>query len=164
MAHGARAMALASRGVLARPRGAAMAAATFAAMSLAMLYTADYVFFEPYVTAHVPDGGEAGLAAIVAMSALSAVALPLGARAAQAARAARRGAAGGAAGAAVGVVAGACACGPVTIALVGSLGAVGASAASFLAAYDLPLRLVAIGALCASIYASSAALAPSCRA
>lgn len=164
MAHGARAIARASRAALARPRGAAIAAATFAAMMAVMLYTADYLFFEPYVTAHVPEGGAPGLAAITAMAALSAVALPLGIRAASVARAARRGAAGGAAGAAVGVVAGACACGPVTIALVGSLGAAGAATASFLAAYDLPLRLVAIAALCASIYASSAALAPSCRA
>ncbi|MDD9843432.1 MAG: hypothetical protein OXU85_06030 [Thaumarchaeota archaeon] len=157
-------MAQSTRDVLARPSGAALAAATFGATLVVMLYASDYVFFEPYLTAHVPEGGAPGLAAIAAMSALSAVALPLGIRAASAARAARRGGAAGAAGAAVGAIAGACGCGPVTIALVGSLGAAGASAASFLAAYDLPLRLVAIAALCASIYASSAALAPSCRA
>ena len=164
MAPHAQAVAHAARMVFARRANVAMGIGVFAAMLVAMLSISDYVFFEPYVVAHVPEGGAAGLAIIVTMSALSAVALPMGVHSIAVARAARRGIAGGMAGTTVGIVAGACSCGPLTLALATSLGAAGSATTSFLSAYDVPLRLVAIAALAASIYATSSALSASCRA
>ncbi len=163
MARSVRMVEQATRMVFARRVNVAMAIGVFATMLLVMLLTADYVFIEPYLIAHVPEGGVGGLAIIVVMSALSAMAIPMGIHSIMAARAARRGIAGGMAGATVGVVAGACSCGPITLALATSLGAAGSATASFLSEYDVPLRLAAIAALGVSIYATSATLSGQCR-
>ena len=154
-------MSLAVRTVFSRRQYAALGAAVTVAMMVGLLAASDYVFFEPYVVGHIPPGGELGFVMISAIAALSGLTVPVGV---MSVRTARKGFAGGLAGTTVGVAAGACSCGPLGFALASSLGAAGTAAASFLTAYDVPLRLAAIAALLISLYAASSAIAQECRA
>lgn len=156
-------MPQAIRIVFACTRYVALGVGIFVAMLVTLLAASDYVFFEPYVVSHIPQGGEFGLVLIITIAILSALVIPAGIMSVQSARAARKGFAGSITGTTIGIAAGACSCGPLGFALVSSLGAAGSATASFLTAYDVPLRLVAITALVVSLYTISSAITRECK-
>lgn len=147
------------RRVFAEPAYSAMAAAVFTSMLVLMLAASGFVFFEPYVVGHVPPGSEANLATIIALSGVSAVVIPMNVYGLRA----RAGKPGGFFGSAFGAAAGACGCGPAGFALVSALGPAGAAASAFLANYETPLRVAAIGVMLVSWWASARSIRAACR-
>ena len=147
------------RQVFSKPVYTAMAVAVFTSMLILMLVASGFVFFEPYVVGHVPPGSEANLATIVVLSGVSAIVIPMNVYGLRA----RAGKPGGFFGSVFGTAAGACGCGPAGFALVSALGPAGVAASAFLANYEMPLRVAAIGVMLVSWWASARAIQATCR-
>lgn len=128
-----------------------------------LLFTSEFIFFEPYITGHLPQDGELDFVLIIIISVLSGLVVPVGVASIRNTRTMRRGFAGSVTGTSIGVVAGVCSCGPLGFALIGSFGAAGLATASFLSTYDLPLRLASIAALLVSLHITSSAFTQECK-
>lgn len=151
------------REVFGRPKYAALGVFVCASLLIVMLVSSEFVFFEPYVIGHIPQGTELDLALIIVIAALSGIVVPVGVMSILGARAARKGFAGSMTGTSIAVVAGACSCGPLGFAIASSLGAAGVAASSFLTEYAVPLRLASIAALLVSLRATSKAIKQECN-
>lgn len=138
--------------VFSRPPYAVIAAAVFAGMAVPLLAVSEYIFFEPYLVAHLPRDSEAGLALIAALSALSGVVASVNVYRIRMLRGRARRMGGGILGSVVGAAAGACSCGPLGFAVISTFGTAGAAASAFLTNYEVPVRLAAIGVLCAALW------------
>lgn len=130
--------------VFSNPGYAAMAAAVFSVMFLALSAVSEFVFFEPYFVFYVPADRAASFAALVAVTVLSGVVIPMNLYRVVMLQSKTRKISGGLFGSIVGASAGACSCGPVGFAIVSTFGTVGGLATSFVTTYEMPLRLVSI--------------------
>lgn len=143
-----------------------MAAAVFAVMAFVLLVVSEYVFLEPYVVGHIPNGTELGFVLIILVAILSAVVIPANVFRAVMVSHSRhrmRGSGGGVAGSVIGVVAGACSCGPLGLAVISTFGVAGATVTAFLASYEIPLRIAAVCILALVYVTTSKSLAAECR-
>lgn len=119
----------------------------FVGLLISLSIISEYIFLEPYVVAHLPEGTEFGLALIVVVSALSAVVIPMNIYRIRIIQTSKRKMGGSVFGSIIGATAGACSCGPIGFAVISTFGSVGAVTTSFLANYEIPLRLGAIALL-----------------
>lgn len=126
----------------------------FTAVLFSLLTVSGYVFLEPFLVGHVYDGGEAGLVLIVVLAGMTGLVLPMNVYRIVMLRESSKRASVGVMTSAVGSAAGACGCGSVGFTMAVALGGFGATAAAFLANYEMPIRLAAI-ALLAIIYVST---------
>ena len=149
--------------VFTQKKYAALGIIVFIIMALLLLSASEFVFFEPYVTGHIPQGDELDFVLIITISVFSALVIPLGLLSILHARRARKGLASSVTGTSIGIIAGACSCGPLGFVLAVSLGTVGSSFASFLTIYDTHLRLVSICALLISFYTLSSVITRECK-
>lgn len=125
-------------------RFTAMAVAIFAIMAFALFVMSEYLFLEPFVVGHVPQGTELGFVLVIVISILSAVVIPANVFRVLVLHRSRQKMSSGLAGSVIGAIAGACSCGPIGFAVISTFGAVGATATAFLTSYEIPLRIVAI--------------------
>lgn len=107
----------------------------------------EYIFLEPYVVGHIPNGMEIGFGLILGISVLAALVLPMNVYRINVLRNSKKKMSGGLFGSIIGAAAGACSCGPVGFAIVSTFGSIGGTATAFLTNYEIPLRLVAIAIL-----------------
>lgn len=156
-------MVNATKLVFSNYRYVGMAVGLFTLMFVLLSALSEYVFFEPYFVFYVADDRLVGFALIIAVSALTALVIPMNVYRVAILRNRSGKAGGGLVGALVGISAGACSCGPVGFAIISTFGTVGGIATSFLTAYEIPLRLVAVGILGFTYFSTTKSLSSECR-
>jgi hypothetical protein len=140
-----------------------LAIAFFVGLLIPLTIISEYIFLEPYVVAHLPEGSEFGLALIVAVSALSGLVIPMNIYRIRIMQASKRKMSGSVFGSIIGAAAGACSCGPLGFAVISTFGTVGAVTTSFLTNYEIPLRLGAIALLIFVYYTTTRSLKIECQ-
>jgi len=128
-------------------RYVAIACAIFVGLLISLSIASAYVFLEPYVIGHIPQGTEFGFSLIVIVSALSGIVVSMNLYRIKMFQLSKRKLSGGVFGSFIGVAAGACSCGPLGFALISTFGAAGGIATSFVTNFEIPIRLAAIAVL-----------------
>lgn len=141
----------------------ALAVAIFVGLLIPLSIISEYIFLEPYVVAHLPQGSEFGLALIVVVSALSGLVVPMNIYRIHILRASKRKMSGSVFGSIIGAAAGVCSCGPIGFAVISTFGTVGAVTTSFLTNYEIPLRIGAIALLVFVYYTTTRSLKIECQ-
>ena len=131
-------------------------------MLIGLLVISEYLFLDPYVIGHIPQGTELGLVLIVILSILSALVIPMNIYRINILKKSKGKMSGSVFSSFVGSVAGACSCGPIGFAVVSTFGSVGATALSFLTNFELPIRVGAIGLLVFTYYTTVKSLKIEC--
>lgn len=120
----------------------------FAFMLALLFYAQEYLFFEPYLIFHIPQGMFPSFVSIIVVSGLIGLVLSLTIFQIRAQKASTKKTSTGLAGSLIGAGAGVCtSCGSLAIPIISVLGVAGASALNFLTIYEFPIRLGAIGIL-----------------
>ena len=140
-----------------------LSASIFIGMLIPLSIISEYIFLEPYVIVHIPNGAEISFILIVVVSALSGLVLAMNVFRINAFRSHKQKMGGGIFGSFIGAVAGACSCGPIGFAVVSTFGAVGGIATAFLSNYEIPIRLAAIAILAYTYYATTKSLTVECK-
>ena len=131
-------------------------------MLIGLLVISEYLFLNPYIIGHIPQGTELGLVLIVILSILSALVIPMNIYRINILKKSKGKMSGSVFSSFVGSVAGACSCGPIGFAVVSTFGSVGATALSFLTNFELPIRVGAIGLLVFTYYTTVKSLKIEC--
>ena len=131
-------------------------------MLIGLLVISEYVFLDPYIIGHIPQGTELGLVLIVILSILSALVIPMNIYRINILKKSRGKMSGSVFSSFIGSVAGACSCGPIGFAVISTFGSVGATALSFLTNFELPIRVGAIGLLVFTYYTTVKSLKIEC--
>lgn len=131
-------------------------------MLIGLLVISEYLFLDPYIIGHIPQGTELGLVLIVILSMLSALVIPMNIYRINILKKSKGKMSGSVFSSFVGSVAGACSCGPIGFAVVSTFGSVGATALSFLTNFELPIRVGAIGLLVFTYYTTVKSLKIEC--
>ena len=137
--------------------------AIFIPMLIGLLILSEYIFYEPYIVSHLPEGTELGFALIVIISFLSALVIPMNIYRINILKSSKQKMSGGVFGSIIGAAAGACSCGPVGFAVISTFGSIGATATAFLTNYEIPIRLFAIGILAITYYTTVKSLKLECK-
>ena len=135
----------------------------FASMMFGLLLISEYIFLEPYIVGHIPNGTEFGFALIVILSGLSALVIPMNIYRISILKGSKKKIGSGVFGSFIGAAAGACSCGPIGFAVISTFGTVGATASSFLTNFEIPIRVTAIGLLLFTYYTTIRSLKVECR-
>jgi len=131
-------------------------------MLIGLLVISEYLFFDPYLVGHIPQGTELGLVLIVILSILSALVIPMNIYRINILKKSKGKMSGSVFSSFIGSVAGACSCGPIGFAVVSTFGSVGATTLSFLTNFELPIRVGAIGLLVFTYYTTVKSLKIEC--
>jgi len=134
----------------------------FLFMLIGLLVISEYVFLDPYIIGHIPQGTELGLVLIVILSILSALVIPMNIYRINILKKSKGKMSGSVFSSFIGSVAGACSCGPIGFAVISTFGSVGATALSFLTNFELPIRVGAIGLLAFTYYTTVKSLKIEC--
>ena len=141
----------------------ALAISIFFSMLFGLLILSEYIFLEPFVAGHIPQGTEFGFSLIVILCGLSAVVLPMNIYRINILKNSRRKIGGSVFGSFIGAAAGACSCGPIGFAVISTFGSVGATSMAFLTNYEIPIRIAAIGLLGITYYTTIKSLKVECK-
>ena len=139
-----------------------MSSIIFSFMLIGLLVISEYLFLDPYLVGHIPQGTELGLVLIVILSILSALVIPMNIYRINILKKSKGKMSGSVFSSFIGSVAGACSCGPIGFAVVSTFGSVGATALSFLTNFELPIRVGAIGLLVFTYYTTVKSLKIEC--
>jgi hypothetical protein len=140
-----------------------LAGIVFVGLLIPLSIISEYIFLEPYVVSHIPNGGEIAFFLIVIISALSGLVLSMNVYRIKNFRSTKRKISGGVFGSIVGAAGGACSCGPLGFAIISTFGTAGGIATSFLTNYEIPIRLVGIGILGLTYYFTAKSLSVECK-
>ena len=146
-----------------------LAAAIFVGMVIPLSIISEFIFLEPYVIAYIPNGGEISFFLILVVSVLSGLVLTMNVYRINVFRINvfrtrhKKKIGGGLFGSLIGAVAGACSCGPIGFAVISTFGVAGGIATAFLANYEIPIRIVAIGILAYTYYTTVKSLTVECK-
>lgn len=128
---------------------------------LAMLsIISEYIFLQPIATFYVSSEDVVGFALIVIVSALSGLVVSMSIFRVKTLHI--RQLSGSFVGPIIGASAGVCSCGSTGFAIISTFGVIGSTATAFLNNYEIPLRLVAIGILTYTYYATSKGITTQC--
>ncbi|MEX2193219.1 MAG: hypothetical protein WD717_07570 [Nitrosarchaeum sp.] len=134
--------------VFSKPAYVGISISVFAAMMILLFAAQEYLFFEPYIIFHIPNGMFPSFVSIIVVSALIGLVTSLSVFQICNQRANAKKMGSGLVGSFIGAGAGVCtSCGAIGFSLISILGVAGASALTFLTYYEFPIRLVAIGIL-----------------
>ena len=140
-----------------------VAAIIFVGLLIPLLIISEYIFIDPILIGHIPDGTEFGFVLIVIVSGLSGLVLSMNVFRIKNLRASKKKMGGGLFGTIVGAAEGACSCGPIGFAVISTFGTVGGIATTFLTNYEIPIRLGAIALLIFTYYATVKSLKVECK-
>lgn len=132
-------------------------------MLVGLLYLSEFIFIDPFIAGHIPEGTEFGFALIVLLSGLSALVLPMNVFRINMLKNSKRKISGSVLGSFIGAAAGACSCGPVGFAIISTFGSIGATSMAFLTNYENPIRVAAIGLLAITYYTTTKSLKVECK-
>jgi hypothetical protein len=132
-------------------------------MLISLLIISEYLFLEPYVVGHIPQGSEFDFMLVIAISTLSALVIPMNIYRINILKKSKGKISGSVFGSFVGAVAGACSCGPIGFTIISTFGSVGATSLAFLTNYEIPIRIGAIALLLITCYATIKSLKIECN-
>jgi hypothetical protein len=135
----------------------------FTAMIIPLSYVAEYLFLKPKLTLFVPEYSAFGFVLIIIVSALTGIVLCMGIYRIIMLKSSKKKMGPGFIGSMIGASAGACSCGSIGFAVISVFGAVGGAATSFLANYEIPLRLLSIAILVATYFYMVRGLTAECK-
>lgn len=141
----------------------ALAIGIFVSMLIGLLILSEYIFIEPYLVGHVPQGTEFGFSLIVILSGLSGLVLAMNIFRINLLKNSKGKMGSSVFGSFIGAAAGACSCGPIGFAVISTFGSVGATSMAFLTNYEIPIRIAAIGVLALTYYTTVKALKVECN-
>jgi len=140
-----------------------LAIGIFVSMSIGLLILSEYIFIEPFVAGHIPEGTEFGFSLIIILSGLSALVLPMNVYRINILKNSKGKIGGSVFGSFIGAAAGACSCGPIGFAIISTFGSIGATSMAFLTNYEIPIRIAAIGLLALTYYTTVRSLRVECK-
>ena len=149
--------------VFSNPRYSILGSVIFTAMFIPLSYIAEYLFFRPKLILYVAEYSAFGFLLIVIVSILTAVVLCMGIYRIQILKSSNKKISSGFVGSIIGASAGACSCGSIGFAVISVFGAVGGAATSFLANYEIPLRLLSIAILVGTYFYMVRGLNAECK-
>lgn len=132
-------------------------------MLIGLLILSEFIFLEPFIAGHIPQGTEFGFSLIVILSALSGLVLPMNVYRINILKNSTHKIGGSVLGSFIGAAAGACSCGPIGFAIISFFGSVGATSMAFLTNYEIPIRLAAIGLLAITYFTTVKSLRIECK-
>ena len=132
-------------------------------MSTILLILSEYVFIEPFVIGHVPQGSEIGFVLILVLAGLAGVVIPMNIYRIKTMRTSKQKMSGGIIGSTVGAISGLCSCGPVGFAIISTFGSIGATATAFLTFYEIPIRIASIIILVISYFTTVRSIETQCQ-
>lgn len=135
----------------------------FIGMLVPLSIISEYIFLEPYMIAHIPNGAEISFLLIIVISALSGLVLAMNVYRINVFRSHKKKMGGGIFGSLIGAIAGMCSCGPIGFTLVSTFGAIGGVTTAFLSNYEIPIRLVAVAILACTYYVTTKSLIVECK-
>ena len=135
----------------------------FTFMLIGLLVISEYIFLDPYLIGHIPQGTEFGFVLIVILSILSALVIPMNIYRINILKKSKGKMRSSVFSSFIGSIAGACSCGPIGFAVVSTFGSMGATALSFLTNFELPIRVGAIGLLAFTYYTTVKSLKIECQ-
>ena len=140
-----------------------MAVLIFIGFLIPLSIISEYIFLEPFVIAHLPQGSEFGFSLIVIVSGLSGLVIAMNVFRIKTFSSSKKKMGSSAFASFVGAAAGACSCGPIGFAVISTFGTIGGTAAAFLTNYEIPIRLIAIGILAVTYYTTVRSLKIECK-
>lgn len=140
-----------------------LSAAIFTAMIIPLSYIAEYLFLKPKLILFVPEYSVFGFVLIVMVSTLTGIVLSMGIYRIAMLKSSKKKMGSGFIGSMIGASAGACSCGSIGFAVISVFGAVGGAATSFLANYEIPLRLLSIAILIVTYFYMVRGLTAECK-
>ena len=132
-------------------------------MFIPLSYIAEFLFFQPILILYVPDYSVFGFSLVLAVSALTGLVLSMGIYRIQILKSSKKKISSGFIGSIIGASAGACSCGSIGFSIISIFGAVGGAATSFLANYEIPLRLLSIAILVVTYFYMVRGLTRECK-
>jgi len=132
-------------------------------MLIPLSYIAEYLFIKPKLTLFVPDYAVFGFVLILIVSALTGIVLSMGLYRIIMLKSSKKKMSSSFIGSMIGASAGACSCGSIGFAVISVFGAVGGAATSFLANYEIPLRLLSIAILVGTYFYMVKGLTAECK-
>jgi len=135
----------------------------FTIMLVGLLLLSEFIFIEPFVAGHIPQGTELGFILIVILSSMSALVLPMNFYRIKILKNSKKKIGGSVFGSFIGAAAGACSCGPIGFAIISTFGSIGATSLGFLTSYELPIRFFAIILLAITYYTTIKSLRIECK-
>lgn len=135
----------------------------FISLMITLLFVSEFIFFEPFLISHLPNGSELGFVLILILSILSALVIPMNLYRITHLKNSKQKMGGSIVGSIVGSIAGACSCGPIGFAVISTFGSVGATATAFLTNYEIPIRIIAIGILIITYLTTIKSLKTECQ-
>ncbi|QLH06207.1 hypothetical protein [Nitrosopumilus ureiphilus] len=136
----------------------------FSVLFIFMLYAREFLFFEPFFTFHLPMDWILSFVLIIIVSGLIALVTGLAVFQMRTIKANSRKAGTGVVGSIIGVGAGVCtSCGQIGFTIISTFGIAGATSLSFLTAYEIPIRLIAIAILSGTYFAMIKGITKGCK-
>jgi len=133
-------------------------------MLVILLHFQEYLFFEPFLAFHIPQGMFPSFVSIITVSALIGLVLILTIFQIYTQKVSTKKTSTGLVGSFIGAGAGICtSCGSLTIPIISVLGVAGASSLSFLTIYEFPIRLGAIAILIGSYFFIVRGISKECK-
>jgi len=154
---------LALKTVFSNPKYVGLSIGIFTAMIIPLSYIAEYLFFKPKLTLFVPDYATFGFVLIIVVSALTGIVLSMGIYRIIILKSSKKRMSSGFIGSMIGASAGACSCGSIGFAVISVFGAVGGAATSFLANYEISLRILSIVILVGTYFYMVKGLTAECK-
>jgi len=154
---------LALKSVFSNYRYIGLSIGIFIGMLIPLSYIAEYLFLKPRLTLFVPEYSAFGFVLIVIVSVLTALVLSMGIYRIVMLKSSKKKMSSGFIGSMIGASAGACSCGSIGFAVISVFGAVGGATTSFLANYEIPLRLLSIAILIATYFYMVRGLTAECK-
>lgn len=149
--------------VFSNPKYLALSCAIFVGMLVSLSYVAEYLFFKPDFILNLAVYNVLGFFLIVAVSALTGLVISMAIYRILMLKSSKKKVGSSFIGSIIGASAGACSCGSIGFAVISIFGAVGGAATSFLANYEIPLRLVSIAILVGTYFYMVRGLTAECR-
>ncbi len=140
-----------------------LAVLIFTVMFTGLLLLSEFIFIEPFVAGHIPQGTELGFILIVILSSMSALVLPMNFYRIKILKNSKKKIGGSVFGSFIGAAAGACSCGPIGFAIISTFGSIGATSLGFLTSYEIPIRFSAIILLAITYYTTVRSLKIECK-
>jgi len=140
-----------------------LAVLIFAVMFTGLLLLSEFIFIDPFVAGHIPQGTELGFILIVILSSMSALVLPMNFYRIKILKNSKKKIGGSVFGSFIGAAAGACSCGPIGFAIISTFGSIGATSLGFLTSYEIPIRFSAIILLAITYYTTVRSLKIECK-
>ena len=135
----------------------------FISLMITLLFVSEFIFFEPFLISHLPNGSELGFVLILILSILSALVIPMNLFRITHLKNSKQKMGGSILGSIVGSVAGACSCGPIGFAVISTFGSIGATTTAFLTNYEIPIRIIAIAILIVTYFTTIKSLKTECQ-